>query len=409
MFSRKGLSSRLSVISFVAFVLGLALGFAVPGLFPPISFIGDVYINLLKLIVVPLLMTEIFCAVFGAAQTVARRLVGAVLLFAAMFVVSFLLTALVIAIVRPGVGVEQFAGSFEGTLAAATLPDFMRSIVPSSILSAMTNGAILPCTLFAFLMGIAAARTKAERAAAVTDDFRRIFERILSYFMWLTPFGVFTLMGNAAASYGTALVGVTARYVLLAWGCCALVTVLVMLLPVCVYAKISPIAYIRRVGKIWLITLSTCSSAATLPHTMRVCNEEFHVPEAITNIVVPMGCTIHMCGGAVSFCLLGLFTMQAAGIPVTLPLFLYMLLVATLMNMAAPGIPGGGIVLGATYLSILGAPTGFIGVYGGIYRLLDMAYTTVNVTGDITANVLFAEAEKRGKDRQTLDRPLENG
>jgi len=119
------------------------------------------------------------------------------------------------------------------------------------------------------------------------------------------------------------------------------------------------------------------------------------VPEEITGIVVPLGCTIHMCGGAVSFCLLGLFTMQMAGLPVTLGMFLYMLLLATLINMAAPGIPGGGIVIGATYLTILGAPTGFIGLYSGIYRLLDMAYTTLNVTGDITANVLISEAEKR--------------
>ena len=119
------------------------------------------------------------------------------------------------------------------------------------------------------------------------------------------------------------------------------------------------------------------------------------MPEEITGIVVPLGCTIHMCGGAVSFCLLGLFTLQMAGVPLTAGMFLYMLLTATLMNMAAPGIPGGGIVLGATYLTLLGAPTGFIGMYGGVYRLLDMAYTSVNVTGDITANILLAEAERR--------------
>lgn len=396
--TKKGLSSYLYIISLAAFVLGLVLGFLAPGFFRAISFIGDVYINLLKLIVVPLLMCEIFTAVYGAAQTLAKRLFKTIALFVVMFVVSFLLTALAVALIRPGEEISLFEGAFTGELAAATLPDFVRSIVPSSIFGAMTSGAILPCTLFAFLMGIAAAKAKAERAAAVMHDFSRIFETILSYFMWLTPLGVFSLMGNAAASNGAALVGAAARYILVAWGCCALVTVIVMLVPVCIYARISPITYIRRIGKVWLISLSTCSSAATLPHTMRVCNEEFHVPEPITNIVVPMGCTIHMCGGAVSFCLLGLFTMQMAGIPVTVPMFLYMLLVATLMNMAAPGIPGGGIVLGATYLSILGAPTGFIGIYSGIYRLLDMAYTTLNVTGDITANVLFAAHEAHKAD-----------
>ena len=347
------------------------------------------------MIVVPLLMAQIIVGVYGARARFAGRLVKTVALFVMMFVVSFCITAVIVTLLAPGRGVALFDGAWTGELAAATLPDFFKSVVPSNIVSAMASGAILPCILFAFAMGIAAAAVKAERAMAVMGELSRIFIRMLDYIMLLTPLGVFVLIGNAAAQYGFALVGVCAKYILLAWGGCAVITLLVMILPVWIYARISPIRYIRRVSKIWLITLSTCSSAATLPNTIRVCNEEFGVPADVTDIVVPLGCTIHMCGGAVSFCLLGLFTLQMANIPLTAGLFLYMLLTATLMNMAAPGIPGGGIVLGATYLTILGAPTGFIGLYSGVYRLLDMAYTSVNVTGDITANILIAESERR--------------
>ena len=143
------------------------------------------------------------------------------------------------------------------------------------------------------------------------------------------------------------------------------------------------------------MTLTTCSSAATLPYTIKVCNEEFGVPEKVTNIVVPLGCTIHMCGGAVSFALLGIFTSQLFGVPITFGTFMIMIISATLINMAAPGIPNGGIVIGATYLSILGIPLTFIGLYSGIYKLLDMAYTTLNVTGDVTANILINESLRK--------------
>lgn len=386
--------------AFAAFVLGLVLGFVTPGLFAPISFLGDIYLNLLKLIVIPLLMAEVICGVYASARSVGGRLLKTVGLFVLMFVVSFLLTALLVTLLAPGRGAALFEAEYTGELASTGLGDFLRSIFPSNIFAAMSAGSILPCILFSFVFGIAASAVNAEKTMGVMEELRGILGKILGYIMWLTPLGVFSLMGSAAANYGAALVGVCATYIGCAWLGCVVVTALVMILPAWVAAGVNPVQYVKKVCKVWLVSLSTCSSAATLPTTIRVCNEDFGVPESVTSLVVPLGCTIHMCGGAVSFCLLGLFTMQMAGTPVTAGLFLYMLLTATLINMAAPGIPGGGIVIGTTYLTILGAPTGFIGLYSGIYRVLDMAYTTLNVTGDITANILIAKGErKHGEER----------
>ena len=378
-----------------AFAAGTILGLTVPAIFAPVSFIGDLYIRLLKLIVIPLLMTQVTFSVAGAAGSLVRRVARVIALFVAMFAVSFCIMAALTAIVRPGAGTVLPAEQWEGETAVVSVAGFFGTVVSDNIISSMASGAILPCIIFAFVLGVALAKTGASKATAVFGELAKAFSKILEYIMYITPLGVFVLMGGAAASYGPQLLGVCAGYIGLAWGGCVLVTVLVMVLPVWIYARISPLQYIRKASKVWVMSLSTCSSAATLPTTVRVCNEEFGVPRVITDIVVPLGCTIHMCGGAVSFCLLGMFTMQAAGVPVGLGTFLYMLLVATLMNMAAPGIPGGGIVLGAAYLGILGAPTGFIGMYSGIYRLLDMPYTTLNVTGDITANILIAESERR--------------
>ena len=95
-----------------------------------------------------------------------------------------------------------------------------------------------------------------------------------------------------------------------------------------------------------------------------------------------------MCGGAVSFALLGLFCSSLFGINISLTTYLLMLLSAVLINMAAPGIPNGGIIIGASFLSMFNIPLTFMGFYSSIYKLLDMSYTTLNVTGDISANIL---------------------
>ena len=150
-----------------------------------------------------------------------------------------------------------------------------------------------------------------------------------------------------------------------------------------------PLEFIRKISRIWTITVTTCSSAATLPTTMQLCKEDLGIPEEITDVVVPLGCTIHMCGGAVSFALLGLFVSAMHSVEVSAFKYVLMLISALLINMSAPGIPNGGVVIGAMYLEMLGLPSYFTLFYSGIYKILDMLYTTLNVTGDITANVII--------------------
>ena len=183
--------------------------------------------------------------------------------------------------------------------------------------------------------------------------------------------------------------GVGVKYIGVAYLCSIITLVVVMILPCKIFANKTFKEYIKKASKIWLITLSTCSSAATLPFTVKVCKEEFNIDENVTDVVVPLGCTIHMCGGAVSFALLGLFCAKLYGVEINFVTYILMLISSLLINMSAPGIPNGGVVIGATYLEMLGIPLGFIGFYSGIYKLLDMVYTTLNVTGDITANILL--------------------
>lgn len=382
-------SKILGFASLAAFILAIPAGMLFPSFCKGIESLGTIYVNLLKLMIVPVLFSGIVSALADGRTDISGITLRTIIVFIVMFAASFILCSVLWVIIRPGVGAAFAETAWDGEVTAVTLSGFLTSLFPSNIVTAMSQNALLPVIIFAFVMGIAIRECGLRKLADVFGELSAAFNRMLSYVMYLTPVGVFALLCNTVANYGGRILGTAAVYIGCAYLGCLLITVSVMILPVSLYCGISPLTYLKRVYKIWLMTLTTCSSAATLPNTIKVCNEEFGVPESITNLVVPLGCTIHMCGGAVSFSLLAFFNMQMFGIRPDVGMLLLMFLTALLLNMGAPGIPGGGIVIGATYLSILGIPISFIGFYAGIYRLLDMAYTTMNVCGDITANVLI--------------------
>lgn len=344
---------------------------------------------------IPIILTSIIGTIYDSKKLNGKLLWKTVSLFIIMFVITFLLTVGVTWLIKPGIGFAFSPVEWSGNVESLSYSDMIINLFPSNLIDMMQKNAIFATILFALVFGMAATKTKnGEKVIEVIEGLKEIFYQILKYILYLTPVATLSLVGTTVANYGEILIGVGLKYIGMAYLCGFLALIFVMILPAWIFAKVSPLKYIQKASKVWLMTVTTCSSAATLPTTMKVCEEEFGISQKVTNIVVPLGCTIHMCGGAVSFALLGIFCCQLFGIAITPLLFFQMILGATIINMAAPGIPNGGIVIGATYLALLGIPLEFIGFYSGIYKLLDMAYTTLNVTGDITANMILNHSLK---------------
>lgn len=390
---------RFNLWVLISLILAIIAGLVIPDLVKNIAFIGTIYINLLKFIIIPIIFTSISVAIYNTKSSKAKIFVKTILVFVAMFVTTFLLTSLIVWLLKPASGINTSLLDFGQNITETTkfsYADIIVGLFPSNLATMIATNSIFAFIIFAAFFGLAASKVKnSEVVMDFVEGLKNIFNKLLEYIMYLTPIAVFALVSNTVASYGMMIVGIGAKYIAIAYLASILTLLLIMVLPVWLYAKVSPLEYIKKISKVWLITASTCSSAATLPYTIRTCNKEFGIPEKITNLVVPLGCTIHMCGGAVSFSLLALFSSSLVGMDITLGTYFFMIIGATFINMAAPGIPNGGIVLGATYLSMLGIPLIFIGIYSGMYRLLDMAYTTLNVTGDISANILIYESERR--------------
>ena len=392
-FAKKNLFLRVAV----GFVLGVVLGFAAPGFSVATKVVGDIYLNLIKLMIIPVVVCAVFCGIANIRDGALLRKIGlrTVGLYVVMFVASAAVSLAIAYTIRPGFGtVFENAPVYEGSITNPTVSSFLTTIVPTNIIQAAADGSTLPVILFTIVFAVAIVSI-GEKGKPVLDFMNSLSDamfKMLGYFMELSPLGVMSLMAWSVARYGAGIFGALAKYIACCWLCCAVVFALVMVLPACLYTRVPLGTLLKACGKIALVTLSTTSSAATLPTTINVSMEDLNAPEGVSKFTLPLGCTINMCGGACSLCCLAVFVSDFYGIGLPFGTIVFLVVIATLINMAAPGIPGGGVVLGASFLSILGLPIDLMGPISGFYRLLDMAFTTINVEGDVAANLIIAKS-----------------
>ena len=395
-FKKENLFIRIAI----GFGAGILLGTLAPQFSIDAKVIGDVYLNIIKMMVIPVLICAVMTGIINSSNlaSLKRVAVKTVLLYVVMFLASFAVSFGMAMMIRPGVGVEfENQPVYDGEVGSPIkISEVLLGIFPDNIFEALSANNILPTMLFAILLS-AAIVSIGEKGRPVVDFINSLSEavfRLLSIIMETSPVGVMSLMAFSIAQYGTGLFMAIGKYILCCWLACIAVYIVVFLIPVLLYTKTDAKKYLLACGEISLMTLSTTSSAATLPTTIRVCTEDLGVSAAISDFTLPLGCTINMCGGACSFCCLAIFVSDFYELNIPLAQFAAMAIVATLINMAAPGIPGGGIVLMTSFLTIFNLPIDLIGPIAAFYRLLDMAFTTINVEGDIAANMIIAKSEE---------------
>ena len=392
------MKNKLSLFTLIGLLLGILFGLVCPNFAPAIKFIGTYYITILKYMVVPVVLTTISVSIYNSSKLKNKLVPITLLVFVLMFSATFLLSSIIVTIINPSSGFTLETVDWSGTTTVPGILGMLSNLIPRDFKKFLTGGYLFTVILISLIVGFGCSKiANGQKVIDVIEKIKDFLFKVLGYYMYVTPFAVFSLISNTIVEYGPIVLGVGAKYILTAYICAIAALIVVMILPILLITKMSPSTFIKKVYKIWMITLSTCSSAATLPYTIKTCHEEFGIPDEVTDVVVPLGTTIHMCGGAVSFALLGLFCSKLFGIQISIGQYLLMLLYAIIINMAAPGIPNGGVAIGATYLQLLGIPLDFIGFYSGIYKLLDMIYTSLNVTDDIASNVIINFINKNKK------------
>ena len=407
-------------------ILGLAFGVVTAGLgwqeFTEdwIGPFGVLFLNLLKLVAVPLVVATLVSGVASLPNLRRLSRIGfkAVGLFLATTLLACLIALILAAAFRPGAGMpvevaeELGAGTqtvieevvVEGARTQGPLAPLVE-LVPENVLAAASdNRNLLQVVFVSILLGAALLQVPEEHAKPVAnlfEAFAHITVALVNWIMKVAPIGVFALIAGAIAGMsGDSPGGLLTLFASL--GQYALILVLALVVQtfgvygvmIRFFSQMSPGRFFRGISAAQLVGFSTSSSAATLPVTMEQCTDDLDVPEEITSFVVPLGATVHMNGTAIFLCVASVFLVQAADLHLGGSEYLTITALATLGSIGAVAIPSIGVVFLIVILETLGAPTAGVALILGIDRVLDMARTVTNVTGDAVVAVLISEFEK---------------
>ncbi|MEM9741196.1 MAG: dicarboxylate/amino acid:cation symporter [Pseudomonadota bacterium] len=402
---------NLTVRILIGMGAGLVLGLLVQSLsFPPDHVVqrvfidgfidagGTIFINSLRLMVVPLVFVSLVCgaASLGRTGNIGRlggKTLGLYLLTTAIAVTIALTLAIIIS---PGAGSDIAAAdlSFEAR-EAPSLKDTFVNIMPTNPVAAMANGAMLQIITFALLFGIALSRSGAagDRLFAWFTDANEIMMQLITMLIALAPIGVFCLMTELFSQVGAGEIIKLGQYFLTVVLALAVHMLLVYPTLLTVFAQLSPVTFLRKLREPMLVGFSTSSSGATLPVTLRTVTERVGVQNEVASFAVPLGATINMDGTAIMQGVATVFIAQFYGVDLGVGDYVSVVLTATLASVGTAAAPGVGLIMLTLVLTQVGLPVDGIMLIIGVDRLLDMMRTAVNVTGDAMVSTVIAKSE----------------
>ena len=362
-------------------------------------FLGDLFIRLLKLIIIPLIMSSMVAGIvsLGDIRRLGRIGLKTFIYYMATTTLSVAVGLLLVNMMNPGGGVD--IGTQTTTeVANRDVPSpisILEDIVPGNLFDAMAQDKVLSIIFFSLLLGIAISSIGEKGRPLVTlfESFNDVMMKITDWIMRLAPFGVFALMAHTIGTMGLAVMKPLLTYmatVVIGLSIHACITLPLLL---SVFGKYSPAKFIRDVFSAVATAFSTASSAATLPITMECLQENTGVSNKVTSFVLPLGATINMDGTALYEAVAAMFIAQAYGIELSIAQQLLIMLTATLASIGAAAIPGAGLITLVIVLKAVNLPLEGIGIILAVDRLLDMVRTSVNVWGDACGAVVIARLE----------------
>ena len=400
----------------IGLILGAVYGLIVGGIGHPgaataIKPLGDLFVRLLKMLVMPIILASL---VVGAASISPARLgrvgVKIVLYYLVTSAFAVFIGLIMANLFKPGLGLEL--GTGEGKAIEATAPslvDTLLNIVPKNPFGALSSGAVLPTIFFAIILGIAlsylmTSENERIRNSATTlynafDGLAEAMYKIVRGVMQYAPIGVFALIAYIMAVYGPKVVGPLAKVTFAVYLGLIIQIVVVYGILLKVFG-LDLIKFLNKAKDAMITAFVTRSSSGTLPVTMRVAEENMGAPRSIYSFTLPLGATINMDGTALYQGVCAMFIAFAIGQPLPFTQQLVIVLTAVLASIGTAGVPGAGAIMLAMVLESVGLSlepgTAVALAYAmilGIDAILDMGRTMVNVTGDLAGTTIVTKTE----------------
>jgi proton glutamate symport protein len=390
------------VIGVVARVLG-PYGFPTEAFGEGVGVVGDIFLRLLKMVIIPLIFTSLVCGVasLGDARSVGRVGLRTVLFYTLSTTLAIMVGLTLVNVFTPGAYLDIGSSSTlpEGLSSSSqTLPQFLLNMVPDNVIKAMAAGDVLPVIFFAILFGLFLVRLNGPNVDAV----HRVMEGALEVIQTLTlaivklaPIGIFALLAREVVRSGPELILKLLPYFATVGGALLIHAFVTLPLILVFLARRNPLEYFRAVLPALATAFSTASSSATLPLSMECAEKEAKIPRGISSFVLPLGATVNMDGTALYEAVAALTIAQMYGVPLDLSQQALVLVTALLASVGAAGIPMAGLVMMVVVLEAVGLPIEGIATIIAVDRILDMMRTSTNVWSDLVGTAVIARFEGR--------------
>jgi Na+/H+-dicarboxylate symporter len=379
---------------FSALILGFVFGIVAPAAWVHhLAPVGDMFLHLLKMIVIPITFVMIVSSFTSLENTSKIKILGGKTLF------WFLTTAVIASSIgltmalwlHPAQGFQQTALTGELTN-APSLTQLFLDLVPSNLFDQAARGKVIPIIIFAVLFSISLTIC-GEEAVVVRQFFQgmtKVIGLVARWIIRLSPIGIFVFMSEVSSQYGFASLLPFAKFILTVALACSLQFVVYSILLMSV-ARINPVNFVRRAWPMMITAFTTSSSIATLPLTIETLVTQLNVPRQIASFVAPLGANAKMDGcGAIYPAIICIFTASLLHIPLSLTQYFIIILVSALATFGTAGVPSSAVVTAMIVLSSLGLPFNGLMLVLGIDRVLDMIRTLTNVTGTAVCTTVIA-------------------
>ena len=366
-----------------------------------LGMIGTMFVNALKMLVVPLVTFSLICGVTGIGDIrVLGRVGGKSFGLYLMTTATAIAVAITIALlVGPGQGFTMEGVDTSGIEAkeAPSVWSVFANIVPTNPIAAFANAEMLQIIFYVIIVGIAAlALGEASRPFVRACEYmNELMMKVVSIVMWFAPFGVFALITKTFTEQGIDLFLPVIAYVVTLVGTLFLHLFGTLLLFLVLFSGLNPVTFLRKIRPAQIFAFSTASSNATIPVTLRCVTKRMGADNSVASFTVPFGATINMDGTAIMQGVATVFLANVYGVELGLTGYLTVIAMAVLASIGTAGVPGVGLVMLTMVLSQVGLPIEGIALILGVDRLMDMIRTAVNISGDAVVSMIVAKNERK--------------
>ena len=365
-----GKKISLTTQVFVAMILGALFGLIIGEPMIQLGFIGDIWLNMIKMIVVPMVIVTIVTGITSQKDTKSLGRIS-IRIMAFYLITTLVATGIGLAVallVKPG-NIANFTGLASQEISGSTditIAEFFKSMFSSNMFETFANGNILQTLIISVLVGIAILRMKNEDFKnTVIKGFNALSEMVFSLIgmiMLLSPIGIFFLMANSFATYGAGIFTSMATLAGTYYLACLIHIFLIYGGTLWFTAGINPLRFLKDSAELWIYTIATCSSIASIPINIKVAKEKFDVPESISGFTIPLGSQMNYDGSVILYGVVIVFISQVVGQPLDIGTMIKVIFLSAIFSTGGGGIPGSGIVKLLVMVEAFGLPVEIVGI-----------------------------------------------